>query len=53
MSCLALIARREIERVHALSVSVEIKLKMDWQGCKKKLNCQILHLIDQWHQHNE
>jgi len=24
-----------IEWVHALGVSVEIELKMDWQGCKK------------------
>jgi len=29
--------------VHALGVSVEIELKMDWQGYKK-----IVHFIDQW-----
>jgi len=30
------------ECVHAFGVSVEIELKMDWQGY------QILHLIGQW-----
>jgi len=34
--------------VHKIGVSVEIELKMDWQGCKQVLNCQILHLIGQW-----
>jgi len=34
--------------VYALSVSVEIELKMDWQGCKKVIYFQILHLIGQW-----
>jgi len=37
-----------IEWVHALGVSFEIELKMDWQGCKQVLNCQILPLISQW-----
>jgi len=32
-----------IEWVHALSVSVEIELKMDWQECKKLK--MFLHLI--------
>jgi len=31
------------EWVHALGVSVEIELKMDWQGCKKFYI--FLHLI--------
>jgi len=31
--------------------SVEIELKMDWQGCKRVYYFQILHLIDRWDQH--
>jgi len=38
----------DIEWVHSFGVSVEIELEMDWQKCKKVLNCQILHVIDQW-----
>jgi len=37
----------DIEWVHAHIVSVEIELKMDWQGCKQVYNFQILHLIGQ------
>jgi len=33
---------------YALGVSVEIELKMDWQGCKTVVNCQILHQIGWW-----
>jgi len=29
---------------HALSVSVEIELKIDWQRCKQVLYFQILHI---------
>jgi len=39
---------QNIEWVHVLGVSVEIELKMNWQGCKQAYNCQILHLIGQW-----
>jgi len=35
-----------IDWIHALGASFE--LKMDCQGCKKVLNCLILHLIGQW-----
>jgi len=38
---------RSIEWVHTLGVSVEIELKMDWQGCKQVIKCQILHLSGQ------
>jgi len=31
-----------------VGVSVEIKFKMDWQGCKNVYIFQILHLIGQW-----
>jgi len=43
--------RLYIEWVHALGVSVEIELKVDWQVLKS-LNCQILHLIGGWDWHD-
>jgi len=36
------------EWVHALGVSIEIELEMDWQGCKRYYNFQIFHFIGQW-----
>jgi len=41
---MTLYTKVHIECVHALGVSVEIELKMDWQGCKTVLIVQILHL---------
>jgi len=32
-----------IERLHTHSVSVEIELKMNWQGCKQVLYFQAMH----------
>jgi len=36
------------EFTRSVLVNIEIELKIDWHGCKKDLNCQILHLIGQW-----
>jgi len=35
-----------------LSASVEIELKLDWQGLKKVKHLQILHLIDRLDEHD-
>jgi len=37
--------------VHALGVSVEIELVMDWQVCKQGYYFQFLHLNGRWDQH--